>query len=570
MKNTDIQNILVIDDEESICRMLSNFLTLSEYRCRDTTDPARALEIIENDDVDLVISDIRMGETNGLDLVRDIRRQCPAVDVVVMSGFTGEYTYSDIIEAGAVDFIGKPVELMELKAKITRVSKERQMLAGLRHANRELEKAFSEMKTANTKLLVEIAERGETERELHNAKKEIEALVSAIPLIMVEMAMDLVIKRWNGVTETVFQIEAEEVLGRRIDECPIPWDAAIVNEAIRECASETAAMRLRSIRFTRPNGKEGLLDLRISPIRIDVSRFSGIILVGADITENVLLERQLAQAQKLESIGQLAAGIAHEINTPIQYVGDNTRFLEEAFSGIGQVHLLYDQLMERLKTSGPVDEILAKIEDAGEELDVGYLWQEVPGAISQSMEGIERISTIVRAMKEFSHPGGDEKTNIDLNRAIESTITVARNEWKYVAEIETDLDPDLPLVPCVPGEINQVILNMVINAAHAITEKQQTNGSGQKGKITVGTRLRDGSVEISIKDTGTGIPENIKSKIFDPFFTTKEVGKGTGQGLAISHSVVVDKHGGSIGFDSEAGKGAEFFIRLPLPTDPEE
>ncbi len=564
MKKTDIKKVLVIDDEEPICQMLANFLTMNEYRCQDTTNPARALEMMKQDDFDLVISDIRMGDVDGLDLVRDIRRQHPAVDVVVMSGFTGDYTYSDILEAGAVDFIEKPIELMELKAKITRVNRERRMLAELRHANKEIGKAFAEMKTANEQLLIEILEREEAEKELSRAKKEIESLVSAIPLIMIEVSMDSVIKRWNGMAEKVFQIEAAEALGVQIDKCPIPWDGEIIGDVVRECATESAAVRLKAVRFTRRNGKEGLLDLRISPVKETAGRFSGIIMVGADITEHVLLERQLAQAQKLEAIGQLAAGIAHEINTPTQYVGDNTHFLEEGFAGMEQIHALYDQLLESLPISGPTEDILQKIADAAEKLDFGYLRKEIPSAISQSLEGIERISTIVRAMKEFSHPGSDEKTSIDLNRAIESTITVARNEWKYVAEIETDFDPDLPLVPCIPGEINQVILNMIINAAHAITEKQRGNGSEQKGKITVGTRLRNDSAEISIEDTGTGIPENIKSKIFDPFFTTKEVGKGTGQGLAISHSVIVDKHGGSIGFESNAGEGAAFFIRLPL------
>jgi signal transduction histidine kinase len=173
-------------------------------------------------------------------------------------------------------------------------------------------------------------------------------------------------------------------------------------------------------------------------------------------------------------------------------------------------------------------------------------------------------------MKEFSHPGTDAKTNIDLNRAIESTITVARNEWKYVAEMVTDFDPGMPLVPCLPSEINQVVLNMIINASHAVADALKQNGSDKKGTITIATRALDGHVEIRISDTGTGIPENIRSKIFDPFFTTKEVGKGTGQGLAISHSVIVDKHRGTITLDPEVDRGASFIIRLPLQSDSEK
>jgi signal transduction histidine kinase len=188
---------------------------------------------------------------------------------------------------------------------------------------------------------------------------------------------------------------------------------------------------------------------------------------------------------------------------------------------------------------------------------------EVPQAIQQSLQGIGRVTTIVRAMKEFSHPGSEEKSDTDLNRAIETTITVARNEWKYVAEVVTDFDPALPLVRCLPGEINQVILNLIVNAAHAIADVVENNGKS-KGTITIRTRSQGDRVEIRVSDTGTGIPETIRAKIFDPFFTTKGVGKGTGQGLAIAHSVIVDKHGGTISCETEVGKGTTFVIRLPL------
>lgn len=220
-------------------------------------------------------------------------------------------------------------------------------------------------------------------------------------------------------------------------------------------------------------------------------------------------------------------------------------------------------MLDGARTGAPERSLVTGVEAAMERADLGYLRQEIPKAIEQSLEGIERISKIVRAMKEFSHPGADEKTSIDLNGSIESTITVARNEWKYVADMETDFDPSLPLVPCLPGEFNQVILNIIVNAAHAIAAK--TGGEPErKGTIFVSTRVRDGWAEVRIRDTGTGIREEIRSRIFDPFFTTKEVGKGTGQGLAISHSVIVEKHGGTIGFETETGIGTTFIVRLPL------
>ena len=211
--------------------------------------------------------------------------------------------------------------------------------------------------------------------------------------------------------------------------------------------------------------------------------------------------------------------------------------------------------------------LIRAVEATARAIDVAYLTKEIPEAIQQSLEGIERVAKIVQAMKEFSHPGSEEKTAIDLNSAIESTLTVARNEWKYVADMVMELDPTLPLVPCLPGELNQVVLNIIVNAAHAITDVVG-DGSRGKGTITVSTRRDGGWVEIRITDTGTGIPEAVRDKVFDPFFTTKEVGKGTGQGLAIAHDVVVKKHGGTLTFTSEIGQGTVFRIRLPLGNLP--
>lgn len=287
-----------------------------------------------------------------------------------------------------------------------------------------------------------------------------------------------------------------------------------------------------------------------------------------DVTELKWMESQLLQAQKLESIGRLAAGIAHEINTPTQYVGDNTRFLQDSFADILELLRKYAQLLSAAKQGDRNPKVLADVETAAEEVDIEYLSEEIPQAIQQSLEGIERVATIVRAMKDFAHPDVDEKTPIDVNRAIENTIAVARNEWKFVADVETDLDPGLPLVPCLPGEINQVILNIIINAAHAISDVVGDGSSG-KGTITVSTRHDGDWVEIRVGDTGTGIPEEARSRIFDPFFTTKGVGKGTGQGLAISYNGVVEKHGGTITFDTEIGSGTTFIVRLPILSETE-
>jgi len=292
-----------------------------------------------------------------------------------------------------------------------------------------------------------------------------------------------------------------------------------------------------------------------------VVRYDGMC---EDITERKLLRAQLLQAQKLESVGQLAAGIAHEINTPAQYVGDNVRFLSEMFPSLLDVLKAHQRLLTEAKAGAVSQNTVAETEAAIERADSPYLMEEIPKAIGQSLDGVSRVATLVHAMKVFAHPDGKEKSATDINEALLSTLTVARNELKYVANVETELG-DLPLVNCNIGEVNQVFLNLLVNAAHAIGDvKKETD---EKGLIQVRTSREGNAVLISISDTGTGIPENIRDKIFDPFFTTKASGKGTGQGLAIARSVVVERHGGTLTFTSEMGKGTTFYVRLPLDAE---
>jgi len=279
--------------------------------------------------------------------------------------------------------------------------------------------------------------------------------------------------------------------------------------------------------------------------------------------EREKLQVRLLQAQKLESVGQLAAGIAHEINTPSQFISTNIEFLNQAFNETSQLIVTLLGLLASVKNRSVTAEQLNENETILAQLDWDYLKEEIPRAIRQSKEGIHRVTSIVQAMKEFSHPGSKQKALTDLNRLIHTTLTVSRNEWKYVATVETVLDPELPFVPCLTDEMGQVFLNLLINAAHAIENKLGRNPEGKKGRITLSTRQHDHHVEIRIADTGVGIPKHIQNKIFDPFFTTKEVGKGTGQGLAIAHDVIAGKHDGTLDFETEPGVGATFIIRLP-------
>jgi signal transduction histidine kinase len=280
-----------------------------------------------------------------------------------------------------------------------------------------------------------------------------------------------------------------------------------------------------------------------------------------DITQQRKLESDLQQAQKLESVGRLASGVAHEINTPIQFVSDNVHFLRDATNDLLQLIAAQQAVHRAVMDDAMTADIVQAATRAEDKADLPYLLENIPPAYAGCIDGLKRVATIVRSMKEFAHPDSTEMASVDLNRAIESTLTIAKNEYKYVAEVETDF-AEIPDVLCYAGDVNQAVLNIVVNAAHAIGDIVKS--SGAKGLIRVSTRRDGDCVVVSIADTGGGIPEHIRARIFDPFFTTKEVGKGTGQGLAIARSVIVEKHGGELTLECEMGKGSTFHIRLPI------
>jgi two-component system NtrC family sensor kinase len=268
-------------------------------------------------------------------------------------------------------------------------------------------------------------------------------------------------------------------------------------------------------------------------------------------------ESELGLVQKLEAVGRLASGIAHEINTPIQYIGDSVYFLSTAFEEL--IELVDVQVRALAAVATPGDAQL-QAQQYLASIDIGFLREEIPRAIARTTEGANRVGQIVRAMKEFAHPSVSEKSAADINHALETTIVMARNEFKYFAAVETDFG-ELPPVVCNIGELNQVFLNIIVNAAHALGEAGR---DASTGRIVVATRRMDETVEISIEDNGCGIPKDVIGKIYEPFFTTKGVGRGSGQGLAIARTIVVDKHQGRIDVRSEVGKGTRFTLSLPL------
>jgi two-component system, NtrC family, sensor kinase len=362
--------------------------------------------------------------------------------------------------------------------------------------------------------------------------------------------------------------EPEELLGRAanllVPADLNPQEVERIAAALREWRSTRVEVRSR-----RRDGTLFWAGISIAPIRNDDGQVTHFVSLGSDITRrledellrNELQERlvdemrqreeiaiELRMAQKLESVGRLAAGVAHEINTPIQYVGDNIVFLQTAITDV-------------LRVVDAHHDDPAGAAEMEAEVDLDFLRQEAPKAIERAHDGVERVASIVRAMKEFAHPG-TARSSADLNRALETTVTVARGEYKFVATVECQLG-DIPPVVCNLGELNQVFLNLLVNAAHAI---EQSGKDSATGRIVITTACHGEEVEISMADNGCGIADEHLDKIFDPFFTTKEVGKGTGQGLAIARSIIVEKHGGSIDVRSTVGEGTTIVIRLPLQS----
>jgi PAS domain S-box-containing protein len=411
---------------------------------------------------------------------------------------------------------------------------------------------------------IDISEKRRNAMELEKAKsnleksnKNLEAILNKTPFGVMTVGKDNRIKWVNNTTLEMTGVQdINEIIGKaHTDFLPMePQSPCPLLNFVHNASTREQVLR-------KSDGSE--IPILKTETAVSLHDENVIVKTFIDITEEKHLANELQQSHKMEAVGQLAAGIAHEINTPVQFVGDNIKFLqgcEKDFMLLYKDHL---ELLELADDGKLVEQShINRFRDDLKKSDMEYIINEIPPAIEQSLDGVKRIAQIVRAMKEFSHPGVSGISTADINHAIETTVTVTRNEWKYAAEMELDLDPDMPSIPCLPGELNQVILNMIINARDAISEMVGEN-SGQKGLIKISTYHDDEFVTIKIKDSGAGIPVEVQQRIFDPFFTTKEVGRGSGQGLSISRNIIVVKHNGKISFESEPGKGTTFIIKLP-------
>lgn len=415
---------------------------------------------------------------------------------------------------------------------------------------RQHEKAMAAHQSDLERLVTERTAALEAENQIR-AKTEEALRASRRRLVSITDSLLHSILVYNASGEVVFanlaarrMLRAEEMEGLPLDDFlqvvkeaqPVPFEHSPLAAVTHLVKDDDAVLRIVA------TGVDLAVGYVCAPLADD-SRRRNFVLAIRDITDIKRTQWELLQTSRLASVGQLASGIAHEINTPIQYIGNNLSFIADSVG----------QLLAALSGKGG--------ENAGSQ--IAFLSEELPAAVAESLDGVAHIARIVLSMKEFSHPGSTAKTLIDLNHALDTTLTVTSNVWKHAATIQRDYDPDLPQVSCLAGEMNQVFLNLIVNAVHAI----EGSGKPLPGTISVATRRVGDHVEVRIEDSGTGIPAAMRDKIFDPFFTTKAVGKGTGQGLAICQDVVTVKHGGSIEVGGTEGVGAVFTIRLPLKDD---
>jgi PAS domain S-box-containing protein len=372
----------------------------------------------------------------------------------------------------------------------------------------------------------------------------------------------------------------EEMLGMTLKNFFPPELNEAQFELLRDAVRTGSDLRTE-LQARRRDGSTFWVGMFMTFLRDAHGKITHAVSTGADITrrleqesaqrrlqEQLLSEMQerermaieLRLAQKLESVGRLAAGIAHEINTPIQYIGDSLHFLQSATSDLQRLLTHYQAAIPRLADRTSNVPPILELGDLEAATDLPFLTVEIPKAFERTLLGVEHVAGIVRAMKEFAHPDATEHSAADINHAVETTLVVARNEYKYSAEIQTNLAL-LPEVICNVGELNQVFLNLIVNAAQAIRESGQDAATG---RITITSERCGDQVIVSIADNGCGISQENVEKVFDPFFTTKPVGLGTGQGLAIARSIVVEKHGGAIDVQSALGTGTRFTVRLPI------
>lgn len=565
--------VLVVDDGRHNREVLAGILEVGGYEPLVAESGEDGLRLARARRPSLIVTDLLMPGMNGFELVRKVRDEpdLASIPVIFWTGHYNDRETRRLAEGlGVAGLLPKPCGMSAALELIGAAIEGAAAPSPAAPSPATTPQAFNleHARVLNDKL-VETAGELETARDaLRESEARFRALVSNIPGAVYrrrldsELTVEFVSDRMEDVTgypAAAFIDGGERSYASIIH----PDDRNGVLDDIRAAVDADCHYGL-AYRVVRLDGSEMWVGDRGQAVTsADGAGATWLYGTITDISERKRLESErdhmeleLRVAQKLEAVGQLAAGVAHEINTPVQFVGDSVHFLKDCFDDLERLLAEYRAVAETAAAANPL--LRERLARADEEADLEYLRDRIPGAFGRTLEGVERVASIVRAMKEFAHPQ-TEQAPANLNRALETTLTVARNEYKYVADVVTELGT-LPDVICNASDLNQVFLNLIVNAAHAIHDAAP---GGERGTITIRTEQDGDAVTITVADTGSGIPEHVRTRVFDPFFTTKEVGRGTGQGLAISRAIV-DKHGGTLTFETEVGRGTTFVVRLPV------
>lgn len=534
--------ILVVDDESAIRRVITRNLEKIGYDCKMAESVAEAQEILQTNSFELLLTDISMPQESGLELLRYCKSEYRQMGRLVMSGQSDMELTKEIINLGVYGYIMKPITRDMLFVTVENAKKHLALDLHMHACAMEMaERIFHKTRQLDT--------------IMDNLTIGIALIDNEMKLLQLNSKMQEWFRQCNVRQKPLcYKILVGEHQASICEDCPIA-------KTLEQGVNTEIQKKLLTA--------HGLRDFRVvtTPILDPNNKIIAALGMYDDITERLRVEKALQQSQKLEAIGQLAAGIAHEINTPVQYIGDNLGFMLESISDLESVFRNIDNVVNAFGEDEETrQKTLADFNKAVSEADLNYLLEEIPVSLKQSLDGVDRIGQIVKAMKDYAHPGEEEKQAADINNIIETTLVVCKNAWKYVAEVETDFSESLPLIQCFAGELSQVFLNLIVNASHAIEEVTESGKKGL-GLIKIRTLFIDNAIVIEIQDSGCGIPEENQENVFNHFFTTKERGKGTGQGLSVVHRVIVESHGGDISFHSDVRKGTTFTIRLPIEQD---
>jgi two-component system, NtrC family, sensor kinase len=563
--------ILVVEDSPVHRQLLSSHLQKWGFPFIIAKNGVEAWTLLQRPDrPKLVLLDWVLPDIDGIELCRRIRLAGSRNSysyIIVVTGKRGKKHMLEAMQAGADDYLVKPFDQLELKARLVvgkRIVELHEELvsaeSNIRRMNENLEgevlRRTTSLDKSNRDLTAEIAKHKDAEEAKNRSDQLFRSIAenSADLIAVVDKTGNRIYN--NPAYERLLGYTPEE-LKRTISFQQIhPDDRPLVTRAAQQ-ALKTGVGQIVEYRMQRKDGTYVTLESHGSFIRNSRGEIEANVISARDVSDR----RMAMQNEKLSAIGQLAAGIAHEINTPVQYVSDNLAFLSDTWKHLDPA--MHSCLTPARASVGCDSRPSEPATTGGPPEDWDWLRQEVPKAISQSLEGVRRISKIVSAMRRFSHTGGGERQEVDLNEALDATLTIAQNQIKHIADVQTDYQPNLPRVECYADEMNQVFLNLIVNATHAIREATKRH-SRERGKLAIRTLQIDTDVQIEIQDNGTGIPLPVCARVFDPFFTTKQAGEGTGQGLTICHEIVVQKHHGKIWFDTELDRGTTFFVRIPV------